>query len=98
MSELLSNEEFEARFSGMARLNMNADIAIAERTARLAAESRLAEVEAENSQLREALQAARVDILWFIHSRWSEYEGDDDDVVGYIDAALERAALSKEKT
>lgn len=43
------------------------------------------------TELVEALREARGDILHWTSQRWSECEGSEDDLVGYIDAALAKA-------
>jgi len=40
------------------------------------------------SELEEALREAREDILAYTRARWSEFEGSDEDAVGFIDRAL----------
>ena len=46
------------------------------------------QMRAERDRLRDALTTAREDILQMARSRGSEVEGTDEDLVGYIDAAL----------
>lgn len=53
-----------------------------------AAEAAHASALARVAVLEGALREARENILSFVHARWSEAEGSDEDHVGYIDAAL----------
>lgn len=53
-----------------------------------AANARADAAEARAGRMEGALREAREDILSFVHARWSEAEGSDEDHVGYIDAAL----------
>ncbi len=66
---------------------MNGDV-IADDARVLAATPPVPATSGEGEKLREALGEAREIILELFHSRGCEYEGTDEDMVGFIDAAL----------
>lgn len=59
-----------------------------ENAAWVKANDRAVAAEAENARLREALRIARQELIAFTQSRGSEYEGTEDDLVGFIDVAI----------
>lgn len=101
MSELLSEEEFDRCIDWLCSSgeDVSADALQAERATRLAAESRLAEVEMERDRLRGALESGRQFVIR--HPALSLVDLAEFDAFIKLPAALDalaRAALSKEKT